>query len=40
MGGEEDCPYTNTAILIPREAPWRPKLAEAPELPQIFCLTT
>jgi type VI secretion system secreted protein VgrG len=36
LGGEADCPYTNTAILIPREAPWRPELPKVPELPQIF----
>jgi type VI secretion system secreted protein VgrG len=36
LSGEEDCPYTNTAILIPRENPWRPELPKVPELPQIF----
>jgi Rhs element Vgr protein len=36
LGGEDDCPYTNTAILIRRENPWRPDLPEVPELPQIF----
>lgn len=36
LGGEEDCPYTNTAILIPRETPWRPELPDVPELPQVF----
>ncbi len=36
LGGAEDCPYTNTAILIHRETPWRPELPDVPELPQIF----
>jgi len=36
LGGEADCPYTNTAILIPREDPWRPEIKPVGDLPLIF----
>jgi hypothetical protein len=36
QGGEADCPYTNTAILIPREDPWRPEIKPMGDLPLIF----
>ncbi|MEZ4598643.1 MAG: hypothetical protein R2940_02510 [Syntrophotaleaceae bacterium] len=36
LGGENDGPYTNTAVLIRRDTPWRPKLPRLPDLPQVF----
>ncbi|ABA90057.1 type VI secretion system needle syringe protein TssI [Syntrophotalea carbinolica DSM 2380] len=36
LTGQADSPYTNTAVLVRRETPWRPEIKPVGELPLIF----